>query len=90
MIDTTSKLKPEPKDNERLDALLVRLLELFVKLGLEGKRTVERLAVGNSPTSPDMKGVLKASNSAGNLGVLIPIIAQVKKRVGCCFTMLND
>ena len=66
------------EDGSRLDALLVRLLELFVKLGLEGKRTAERLAEARSPTSPDLKGVLKASNSAGNLGVLIPIIAQVK------------
>ncbi|VDL65076.1 unnamed protein product, partial [Nippostrongylus brasiliensis] len=52
-------------------ALLVRLLELFVQLGIEGRRVGEKVS----------KSTVKMSTSAGNLGVLMPKIATLLKRM---------
>ncbi|KAK6746150.1 hypothetical protein RB195_012331 [Necator americanus] len=52
-------------------SLLVRLLELFVQLGIEGRRVGEKVS----------KSTVKMSTSAGNLGVLMPKIATLLKRM---------
>ncbi|XP_067946657.1 phosphatidylinositol 4-kinase alpha-like [Watersipora subatra] len=56
-------------DGDLMD-FLIRLLELFVQLGLDVKQH-----------SVKTSNALKATGSAGNLGVLIPIIAKLLERL---------
>jgi phosphatidylinositol 4-kinase len=54
-----------------MNDLLVRLLELFCQIGVKIKELNEKVT----------KNIQKASASAGNLGVLIPVISVLLKRI---------
>ena len=66
-----AKLASTASTEEDQMNLLTRLLELFVQLGVEGKRVGEKMA----------KSIIKVSTSAGSLGVLIPKIAAVVSKL---------
>lgn len=61
-----SNLDEKPDQEE----FLIKILELFVQLGLEGKRASEKASVP-----------MRASSSAGSLGILLPVIANVVRRM---------
>ncbi|CAI2348814.1 unnamed protein product [Caenorhabditis sp. 36 PRJEB53466] len=66
-----SRMAEGVRNEEDKMTLLVRLLELFVQLGIEGRRVGEKVS----------KSTVKMSTSAGNLGVLMPKIAALLRRM---------
>lgn len=70
VINILTMVAANLSDKPDQEEFLIKILELFVQLGLEGKRASERASVP-----------MRASSSAGSLGILLPVIANVVRRM---------
>lgn len=70
VLNAYIKIAERTEDENKLSEILSNLLQLFVKLGLDGKQSIL-----DNPT------LVKSSAIAGNLGVLIPVIAAISRRL---------
>ncbi|KAB7502620.1 Phosphatidylinositol 4-kinase alpha [Armadillidium nasatum] len=70
VLNAVANIADKISGESEMIKLLMKLLELFVKLGLAAKNMSEK-----NPT------ITKASSSAGNLGFMIPVIAVVVRRM---------
>ncbi|CAF0893475.1 unnamed protein product [Adineta steineri] len=71
VIDALGNVAANIQDSTELMNLLTSILELFVQLGLRAKDASEK----------STKSALKVSNTAGSLGILIPVIAVIMSRM---------
>ncbi|CAI5445845.1 unnamed protein product [Caenorhabditis angaria] len=80
-----SRMAEKVKNEEDKMTLLVRLLELFVQLGIEGRRVGEKVSKSTVKLTivalTTSVNSVKMSTSAGNLGVLMPKIASLLHRM---------
>lgn len=70
VINILTMVAANLSDKPDQEEFLIKILELFVQLGLEGKRASEKASVP-----------MRASSSAGSLGILLPVIANVVRRM---------
>uniref|UniRef100_A0A1I7XCJ4 HEAT repeat-containing protein 1 n=1 Tax=Heterorhabditis bacteriophora TaxID=37862 RepID=A0A1I7XCJ4_HETBA len=85
-VDTAlGRMAEGVEEEDDKQALLVRLLELFVQLGIEGRRVGKKMSKSTVKLTivalSTSVNSYKMSTSAGNLGVLMPKIAALLRRM---------